>query len=155
MTLRLIIGLCPDSTRLIFLFLPPPGLTHTQICHTFDASKQTIINGQAAPCRATAIFQSRLLLKCDTLIPLHIKHLIHQAGNMMSHIAPTLMVIPQLTGYSEFAAARRTETGPLCRQMVAIWGGGWKAQCCFCRLATSNNYTSHTFPHQNCVNVVI
>ena len=55
---------------------------------------------------------------------LHRKHFIHQTGNMMSHTLPAtaLVVIPQLTGYSSFAAARRTETEPLCRQMVAIWG---------------------------------
>ena len=32
---------------------------------------------------------------------------------------------------------------------------GIKAQCCACRLTTWNDYTSHTFPHQNCVNVVM
>ena len=56
----------PDNTRLIFLFLPTPGLTHTQICQTSDTNKQTIINGQAEPCRCN--ISIKLLVKCDTLI---------------------------------------------------------------------------------------
>ena len=102
MTLRLIIGLSPDTIRLIFRFLPTLGLTHTRICQTFDTNKQTIINGQAERCHSSYI-SIKLLVKCDTLIRLHIKHFIHQTGNWMSHIATpatALVVIPQLTGYS-------------------------------------------------------
>ena len=95
--------------------------SHTWICQTSDTNKQTIINGQAEPCRCN--ISIKLLVKYDTLIR-YIESISFIKRGIWCHSLPAtaLVVIPQLTGYSSFAAARRTETGPLCRQMVAIWG---------------------------------
>ena len=154
MTLRLIIGLSPDSTRLIFLFLPTPGLTHTQICQTFDTNKQTIINGQAEPCRCN--ISIKLLVKCDTLIR-YIESISFIKRGIWCHTHCLLQLWWSSLNWLDIPRLPRQE-GPRRSHFAGKWWqyeGGIQAQCYACRLTTWNDYTSHTFPHQNCVNVVM
>ena len=125
--------------------------THTQICQTFDTNKQTIINGQAKPCRC--IISIKLLVKCDTLIRYiesipFIKYDVTHCLLKLWWSSLNWLDIPRLP----------RQEGPRRDHFAGKWWqyeGGIKAQCYACRLTTWNDYTSHTFPHQNCVNVVM
>ena len=131
--------------------------THTRICQTFDTNKQTIINGQAERCQSGYI-SIKLLVKCDTLIRLHIKAFHSSNGEFdVTHCnacyssgghPSTDWIFLVCRGKTDRDVATLPANGGNIKE-------GIKAQCCACRLTTWNDYTSHTFPHQNCVNVVM